>query len=568
MAIDQRDVSSTLRFMDDRALQQYAAMHKNDPYIFPLAFQESQNRQRLRMSQQGAQGMQPQPKVNEQALAQMAPPQAQPMPEDVGIGALPAGNMQFAAEGGIMGYDDANFAARSEPVVMMAGGGVARYQVGGNTMGMPSLEQQDLTAQAAEITDAMVAEQKNKAATIAQLEQKLAFLTNAGAPQAAEVRAQLDALKASGAPPKPTPKPADASFRRQEDPRMKPGVAATAQPLITSGAAPRPNTTRQPRPNTGQETPRAPAVPEQTAAQRYAEMQKGMEPERAGIDKGIASLSESMRKTTKGELEDFEKDVAERGVAFKGREERLAKREAELGKRKGDLGSFAMLEFGLGLLAEPGNFAAAVGRVGQRTATNYSAGLKDLRAAQEKMDDARDQIEEFRRNENNMTAKERRQFKTAINRTETDIEKLGLQAAEKMYGYKRSDAETIFKADTQERLTDKEIDVKRDIAAMQERGQSARSAAQIAATLNTPDRLVFNQLLKDSGNDAVKAAEALQKMKAEKFNVYDSYSKYLAGFAGKDPAMVGAPESITKYASRFAALTPPAPVDTNKPTRP
>jgi hypothetical protein len=52
MAIDQRDVSSTLRFMDDRALQQYAAMHKNDPYIFPLAFQESQNRQRLRMSQQ------------------------------------------------------------------------------------------------------------------------------------------------------------------------------------------------------------------------------------------------------------------------------------------------------------------------------------------------------------------------------------------------------------------------------------------------------------------------------------------------------------------------------------
>jgi hypothetical protein len=33
MAIDQRDVSSTLRFMDDRALQQYAAMYKNDPYM-------------------------------------------------------------------------------------------------------------------------------------------------------------------------------------------------------------------------------------------------------------------------------------------------------------------------------------------------------------------------------------------------------------------------------------------------------------------------------------------------------------------------------------------------------
>jgi hypothetical protein len=131
MAIDQRDVSSTLRFMDDRALQQYAAMHKNDPYIFPLAFQESQNRQRLRMGQQGAQGMQPQPKVNDQALAQMAPQQ---LPEDQGIATLAAPNMQQMADGGIAGYDDADFVSRSEPVVMMAGGGhVQGYDRGGVT---------------------------------------------------------------------------------------------------------------------------------------------------------------------------------------------------------------------------------------------------------------------------------------------------------------------------------------------------------------------------------------------------------------------------------------------------
>ena len=131
MAIDQRDVSSTLRFMDDRALQQYAAMHKNDPYIFPLAFQESQNRQKLRMSQQGAQGMQPQPKVADQALAQMMP---QSMPEDVGIGALPAPNMTMAAEGGIMGYegyDEGPSDFGQGPVMMMAEGGVAGYSGGG-----------------------------------------------------------------------------------------------------------------------------------------------------------------------------------------------------------------------------------------------------------------------------------------------------------------------------------------------------------------------------------------------------------------------------------------------------
>jgi hypothetical protein len=119
MAIDQRDVSSKLRFMDDRALQQYAAMHKNDPYIFPLAFQESQNRQKLRMQQQAQAGAQPQPKVADQALAQM-------MPEEQGIATLPAQNMQGMADGGIAGYegyDEAPQQFGQEPVLRMAEGG-------------------------------------------------------------------------------------------------------------------------------------------------------------------------------------------------------------------------------------------------------------------------------------------------------------------------------------------------------------------------------------------------------------------------------------------------------------
>jgi len=135
MAIDQRDISSQLRMMDDRALQQYAAMHKNDPYVFPLAFQESQNRQRVRMS--GQMGAQEQPKVADAALMAMAPA------EEQGIGQLAAPNIQNMADGGIAGYGDDeeqgmatggmggmfNFAQRSEPVVRMSGGGhIPRYQ--------------------------------------------------------------------------------------------------------------------------------------------------------------------------------------------------------------------------------------------------------------------------------------------------------------------------------------------------------------------------------------------------------------------------------------------------------
>jgi hypothetical protein len=537
MAIDQRDVSSTLRFMDDRALQQYAAMHKNDPYIFPLAFQESQNRQKLRMSQQRQMAQQPQPKVADQALAQMMPqqprPMAQPMPEAQGIGALPAGNMEGMADGGIAGYEGYDESGVPNtfgegPVRMMAEGGVARYQVGGDTMGGFSGMSPEQEA-ALEIR----AENEQKLRQLNDLEKQATFLESAGAPQAQQVRAQANALKSIMGP---KPSPTDPSFRRQPDPRMQPGVAATAQPLVTSGAAP--------TVDTGRKAPAAapaaaPAVPEQTAAQRYAAMQKGLEPERAEIDKGIAALSASKRKTAADELAEFEKDVAERGVAFKGREERLAKREEGLSKRKDDLGSFAMLEFGLGLLAEPGKFAQAVGRVGQRTATNYSAGLKDLRAAQEKMDDARDQIEEFRRNEANMTATERRKFKSAIGRTENEIEQLGLNAAEKMYGNKRDDAKTIFTAETQERISDKE-------------NKTRLQAARIGATQQTPAQIQIATAL--GKGDLEAGLVKMRAIEAGKFSVSNSYADYLKAFAGKET--LTPPLSFANYAAQFGATLP------------
>ena len=141
MAIDQRNISSQLRMMDDRTLQKYAAMHKSDPYIFPLAFQESQNRQKIRMSGQAQMGGQEMPKVNDAALMAMAPQDAPP--EEQGIGRLPAPNMQRMADGGIAGYGDDdeqgmatggmggmfNFAQQSEPVMRMSGGGhIPRYQ--------------------------------------------------------------------------------------------------------------------------------------------------------------------------------------------------------------------------------------------------------------------------------------------------------------------------------------------------------------------------------------------------------------------------------------------------------
>lgn len=123
-------ITSTLRTMGDRQLQQYAAMHKNDPYILPMAIAESTARKQMRAQAQAKNMGQPQSKIVDQEIAQMtAPTQGGQLPENQGIAQLPAPNIQNMAGGGIVafadgGYTNEDMMNSSEPVVRMAGGGV------------------------------------------------------------------------------------------------------------------------------------------------------------------------------------------------------------------------------------------------------------------------------------------------------------------------------------------------------------------------------------------------------------------------------------------------------------
>jgi hypothetical protein len=479
--------------------------------------------------------MQEQPKVVDQMVAEMAPQQ---LPEDQGIGQLPAGNMNFAG-GGIIAFAD--------------GGDVERYQYGGSTMDgfTPSIAQADLIAQAAQLN----ANEQNTA-KVAALEKQAMELDYTAPELAGALRAQIAALKAPPAAPKPSP--IDPNFRRQPDPRMKPEVAATAQPLITSAAAPTADTTRRPAPGAGLGAAAAAAAPEKSVAQRYADMQKemGMGPEAgADLDWRRGQMAERMRAQSKGELEEFEKDVAARGEAFKGREERLAKREAGLGKMKDETTGLALLEAGLAIMSTPGGLATAIGKGAQAGLKTYGAGLEKLRSAQEKMDDARDQIEEFRRNEANMTAKERRQFKSSINRTETEIEKLSLDAAEKMYGYKREDAKAVFTASTQERLTDKEIAARKELSAMD---NAARE--RIAQLPQGNERIAM--LL--GGGDLAKGLAKFTEIQAGKFNPTTAYTDYIS--KRKEGDTVLTPQEFVTQIRSIQALMGGAPSVSNKPT--
>jgi len=124
--MDVNQITSSLRMMGDQQLQQYAAMHKADPYILSLAVSESNQRKQMRAEQMAKMSGQKPPTVVEQDIQGMAPPPqiSHDLPEHQGIGALPAQNMQRMADGGIAGYADGDMIAQSEPVVRMAGGGL------------------------------------------------------------------------------------------------------------------------------------------------------------------------------------------------------------------------------------------------------------------------------------------------------------------------------------------------------------------------------------------------------------------------------------------------------------
>lgn len=101
--INVNQITSQLAKMPDQALQQYASMHKNDPYTVSLALAESNRRKEMRAGAMAG-GQQP-PTVVDQDISEMTPP-AQQLPEDVGIGQLPAPNIEGMAGGGIVAFDE------------------------------------------------------------------------------------------------------------------------------------------------------------------------------------------------------------------------------------------------------------------------------------------------------------------------------------------------------------------------------------------------------------------------------------------------------------------------------
>jgi hypothetical protein len=512
--IDVNKITSTLAKLPDQQLQQYAQMHKSDPYIMALAMSESHRRKEMRSAGQGAQGMQEQPKVVDQMVAEMAPQQ---LPEDQGIGQLPAGNMNFAG-GGIIAFAD--------------GGDVERYQFGGalsgefSGFGGMSPEQ----AAAAELRVADEARRKQ----LDELQKKVVFLNSVGAPQAQEAQAQLTALQSSMGP---KPSPTDDNFRRQIDPRMKPEVAATAQPLITSAAAPKVDTSRK-APGTGTGAASAAAGPRATTEtgpsgidalqQKYFgqidQEVGGLRNARAGLVAGIKDLTEQNLAATKA-------DIEKRGDVYKGREARLAEQEKGLAGMGDKYMGLALLQAGAAMMSTPGGLGVALGKGIQVGSERYVAGLDKINAAKEKFAEARDRLDDLRISRDDMNSKEIRAAEKEARESKLKGEELLYNGLVSDLGIKQKNVTAIFGAAADDLKTTRQIAAERENTLIRERGATARN------------RNTQLELLEAVSKDP-RLAAAYQSMHGKGEDVMGQYNDFLKA----NPAMAMDPQqAVTQF---------------------
>jgi hypothetical protein len=253
-------INERLKDLPPQVLQQYA--NGMNPEVPPyLALGELQRRElsqkKMAATQGGAQGQQPsikeqvEQKAGLMALQQMqqqqvAQQQAQPqgpMPTPAGV---PQPQQQpeapmMAARGGL-----ATIPVRRD-MFEYARGGIIAFANGGDTMGTPSLAQQELAAQAAELA---AVERKDAAVAkkIAELEKKASELDYSAPEVAEQVRAQIAALKGSETP-KSAPSAPPAARQApppQVDKNLQSGLLAAAKKAPSAG--PRPPEASAPRP--------------------------------------------------------------------------------------------------------------------------------------------------------------------------------------------------------------------------------------------------------------------------------------------------------------------------------
>jgi hypothetical protein len=592
--IDVNKITSTLAKLPDQQLQQYAQMHKSDPYIMALAMSESNRRKEMRASGQGGQGMQEQPKVVDQMVAEMAPQQ---LPEDQGIGQLPAGEMNFAG-GGIVAFAD--------------GGDVERYQDKGLVFETPydrmnRLNREEAARRAAqgdapldeqamrdrEFLSNMFSSVRGGAETIGRAAADVGTIIPRSLARAYDTVA-VRPMRAAGVnaaylAPKLTPEGASAgsatpftdlatarSAAKQDiaardrdslSEQQAAAVVAAAQPRASRapGAAPTADTTRKgPRPAPTDKA--APTTDTNTQDKGVSgldalvkDFTRSTELAQGALRNQRVGLASQLEQEALGTKEEGEKRRKERGDVFASRETRLAAREGELTGMKDKHFGLALLQAGAAMMTTPGNLGVALGKGVQVGSERYIAGIDKINAAKDKFAEARDRLDDLRLNRDDMNEKEVRDENRAIRNARIQGQQLFVDGATKDLEISNANQKAIFGVAAENIIADKRIKSAENISA-----NELKTRERIAQIPQGQERLAM--LL--GGGDLAKGLAKFTEIQAGKFNPTTAYTDYISKRKEGDTVLTPQ-EFVTQIRSIQALMgkSPPTAVDTSKPDR-
>jgi hypothetical protein len=483
--INIEQITSRLAKLPDQQLQQYAQMHKSDPYIMALAMSESNRRKDLRASAQAGPA-QEQPKVVDQALAEMG---VQQSPDESGIAALPAGEMNFA-DGGIVAfadgggtyetpYDRRNRVNREAAAAAQAEREAEAAQIGVTPYG----------DQMSRMYDALVPNPLNIVKTLVSAPGY--GLNKDAVPTAA---APMPAPSAAGAPSpqtRPTPQQIEAAVRPKAKPAPEAGLGGTREAAALRG--------------TGTSGAGGPSVDsaKETAGQFLDT--KGL---RADLDKFYkdeeAAVAASRKRRDEGKPE---------GKAYSKYEEMLAKEEAGAGKEKDEAQATAIFRLGVGMMAGTSpNAFKNIGDAAGTALTEYSGAIKDMKKATKERQKALGEIEQARRAESRDDWKTAREFEEKADARMAKAREFGIKGIMDITGKDADIASGIYK-------TQVEQQGRMDIAQLQARTTLAAAKERGSAELTQKDRAAIADKAMDNVNATLKANVPLQ-MKAAKDPAY------------------------------------------------
>lgn len=468
-------ITSQMAMMPDAALKQMAMMHKNDPYTFPLIIAEDSRRKEIRqaaMSKMGA----PQPNVADQEIAQMGV-----LPENRGIGALPAQNLERLADGGIAGYADGgpqqpgmfNYAQMAPAVDLhpdsgvtprsMAGGGIANIAGYADGVATAPIKATNPNGPGGLQYYLDVPDDPSERVAFKTLRGKL-FGNEPVPPELSELKNQF--FK--------TPKEAQAAYDAALSKKStsskttditKPTGIQTVAPNSGADLGPENDKFLEKPPLEQKEKPYSLPAPPAPSGLDGKQMQSLIAPPTTKeindvrnafkvnpnqtIDPFAAErkeIVESQQRTVENELKDFETSQEKRGDVYANRKERLAGQEGKLKGKEQENQGLSLLEAGLAIFGGTSPFAGANIGEGKVGIKSYREGQDKIERARDRLTDAKDRIEDLETNYKDMSDREKRGLKSNINKATTEGQRLMLDGVSQAYGYDRTEASNLVKA--------------------------------------------------------------------------------------------------------------------------